>query len=68
MSQELKIGDRVRITTERPIRGYQPGSSGTIRSGPTTDRSGKSYYVVSMDKDASEDGTIFLADEIEPSA
>lgn len=65
MSEELKIGDRVRVTTERPVQGYQPGSRGTVRSGPTTDRSGKTYYVVGMDKDSANDGTIFLPDEIE---
>jgi hypothetical protein len=65
MSAELKIGDRVRITTERPIHGYQPGCCGIIRSGPTTDRTGKTYYGVSMDKDADDDGTLFLADELE---
>ena len=66
MSQELKIGDRVRVTTERPVHGYQPGCRGVVRSGPTTDKGGKTYYSVSMDKDASDDATLFLADEIEP--
>ena len=65
MSQDFKPGDRVRVTSERPIHGYQPGSTGIVRTGPTTDKSGKTYYGVSMDKDASEDATLFLADEIE---
>jgi hypothetical protein len=68
MSQELKIGDRVRITTERPVHGYQPGSRGTAQSGPTTDKGGKILFVVGMDKDDANDGTIFLADEIEADA
>jgi hypothetical protein len=34
-------------------------------SAPTTDQSGKTYYAVSMDNDASDDATLFLADEIE---
>jgi hypothetical protein len=66
MSQELKPGDHVRVTSQRQVHGYQPGSTGIVRSGPTTDKSGKTYYGVSMDKDASNDGTLFLADEIEP--
>ena len=68
MSQELKIGDRVRVTTERPVHGYQPGSRGTVQSGPTTDKGGKILFVVGMDKDDANDGTIFLADEIEADA
>jgi hypothetical protein len=62
MTQELKIGDRVRVTAERPVHGYQPGCRGIVQSGPTTDRAGKTYYSVSMDKN---DATCFRADEIE---
>ena len=65
MGDQLSIGDRVRVTAERPVHGYQPGSRGIVRSVPTTDNSGKTYYAVSMDKDASDDPTLFLADEIE---
>lgn len=65
MGDPLKIGDRVRVTAQRPVHGYQAGSRGTVQSGPTTDKSGKTYYGVSMDKDASSDATLFLADEIE---
>jgi len=68
MSQELKIGDRVRVTAERPVHGYQPGCRGTVQSGPTTDRGGNTYYSVSMDKDDKNDSTCFLADEIEADA
>ena len=68
MSQELQIGDRVRVTTERQVHGYQPGSRGVVRSGPTTDKRGKTYYSVSMDKDDKNDTTHFLADEIEADA
>jgi len=65
MDESLKIGDRVRVTAQRPVQGYQVGSRGTVQSGPTTDKSGKTYYGVSMDKDSSHDATLFLADEIE---
>jgi hypothetical protein len=37
-----------------------------VRSGPQTDKGGKTYYFVTMVKDGSEDATLFLADEIEP--
>ena len=65
MSPEMKIGDRVRVTTLRPVHGYQPGCRGNVRSGPRSDSSGKIYYGVSMEKDDANDATLFLADEIE---
>ena len=65
MGDQLKIGDCVRVTAERPVHGYQPGCRGNARSAPTTDKSGKTCYAVSMDKDASDYATLFLADEIE---
>jgi hypothetical protein len=66
MSQDFKFGDRVRVTGLRPVHGYQAGSKGVVRSGPTTDKGGKTFYGVSMDKDGPGDATLFLADEIEP--
>ena len=68
MSQELKVGDRVRVTAERPVHGYQPGCRGTVQSGPMTDKGGKTYFSVSMDKDNKNDSTCILADEIEADA
>jgi hypothetical protein len=65
MSGELKMGDRVRVTTQRQVHGYHAGCRGVVRSGPTTDTDGKTYYSVSMDKDDKNDLTSFLADEIE---
>ena len=65
MSGAFKPGDRVRVTTRRQVHGYQPGSRGIVRSGPQTDKGGKTSYLVAMDKDGSEDATLFLADEIE---
>jgi hypothetical protein len=63
---ELKPGDRVRVTSQRPVHGYQPGCTGIVRTGPNPDKSGKTYYGVAMDKDDAKDVTLFLADEIEP--
>jgi hypothetical protein len=65
VSDQLKVGDRVRVTSQRHVHGYQPGTRGIVRSGPTTDKSGRTYYGVSMDKDDPNDATLFLADEIE---
>jgi hypothetical protein len=65
MGKDLRFGDRVRVTGLRPIQGYQPGSRGVVRSGPTTDKAGKTSYGVNMDKDSADDVTLFLADEIE---
>jgi hypothetical protein len=64
MGDQLSIGDRVRVVAERLVHGYQPDSRGTVRSVPTTDKSGKTYYAVSMDKDAPDDSMLFLADEV----
>ena len=65
MSNELKSGDRVRVTTLRPVHGYPAGCQGIVRSGPETDKSGKIYYMVIMEKDGANDVTLFFADEIE---
>jgi hypothetical protein len=65
MSGEFKTGYRVRVTTQRQVHGYPPGSRGIVRSGPQTDKGGKTYYLVAMDKDGSGEATLFLADEIE---
>jgi hypothetical protein len=66
MSEELKAGDRVRVTTQRQVHGYQPGSRGVVRSRPQTDKGGKTDYLLAMDKDGPEDASLFLANEIEP--
>jgi hypothetical protein len=38
MGDPLSIGDRVRVTAERPVHGYQPGSRGTVRLVSTADK------------------------------
>ncbi|HEY7153113.1 MAG TPA: hypothetical protein VH575_04040 [Gemmataceae bacterium] len=68
MSEEPKIGARVRVTTQRQVYGYQTGCGGVVLSGPTVDKSGKIYFSVRMDKDDANDATFFRADEIEPIA
>jgi hypothetical protein len=65
MGGELRLGDRVRITRQRQVYGYPAGCQGIVCSGPTTRRSGKTYYGVRMDKDEEQDVTLLLAEEIE---
>ena len=65
MSGALKVGDRVRVKAGRRIPKYPAGEKSTVSRGPQTSASGTTYYLVMMDKDGSEDATLFLADEIE---
>lgn len=66
MTQKLNPGDRVRVTANSTMRGYQPGDKGTVLVGPILRRSGQPYYIVAMDKDSgSTTNSIFSADEIE---
>jgi hypothetical protein len=62
----LKIGDFVRVTSRRLIHGYPAGCRGIVRSGPMTDKAGKTFYTAIMDDDTDDDGTVFFAGEIEP--
>jgi hypothetical protein len=62
---ELKIGDRVRVTTRNINQRYQPGDKGTVTGGPHTGASGTKYFRVSMDKGTYGEGAIFADYEIE---
>ena len=68
MSQpNLKPGDRVRVCTDCPDRGYQAGAKGTVWSGPHQRGGGGWHYYVWMDSALLGDTPVgFLADEIEP--
>ena len=65
MSDELKIGDRVRIKVGRRIPRYQCGDKGTVCRGPMTSAAGTTYYLLRMDRDHGLDA-IFTTNEIEP--
>ncbi len=67
MSQDLKLGDRVRVTSQCHTKGYQAGDKGTVLEGPTSQAgSGAMSYVVAMDKDGpSRTSIVFTTDEIE---
>jgi hypothetical protein len=70
MSDQLKVGDRVRISQRSHVRGYQPGDKGIVLEGPTSyTGDNQPSYVVAMDKDGpGHTSIIFGADEIEPIA
>ena len=65
MSGAWKVGDRVRVKAGRRIPKYPAGEKSTVSRGPQTSASGTTYYLVTMDKDASARTAIFQADEIE---
>jgi hypothetical protein len=66
MSQQPKVGDRVRLTTRDFEPGYGLGEAGTVESGPHLISSGESYFIVLMDKDGpGAPGIILRTCEIE---
>jgi hypothetical protein len=68
MSDQLKFGDRVRVTQRSHVEGYQPGDKGIVLEGPASHTGDdQKSYVVAMDKDGpGRTSVIFGADEIEP--
>jgi hypothetical protein len=66
MSDTLKIGDRVRVTPQSRVKGYEPGDNGNVVHGPKTlpDCTGP-YYLVAMERDRWSRRVPFDADEIE---
>jgi hypothetical protein len=66
MSDQLKVGDRVRVTRRSQVQGYQPGDKGMIQGVPGMPVIGDQFqYLVAMDKDGGSTRTVFTADEIE---
>lgn len=67
MSQELKPGDRVRVSKLNRVKGYRIGDTGIVRKEPRTSPiSGVTFYVVSMGKNGHRWNVVFKADAIEP--
>ena len=68
MSDALKPGDRVRLTSANRLPGYRPGDRGTIVGvvpNPVGDR--LPCYTAAMDKNSpSATPALFAEDEIEP--
>jgi len=66
MSDTLKIGDRVRVTPQSRVKGYEPGDNGNVVHGPKTlPDCTEPYYLVVMDRDSWSRTVPFDADEIE---
>jgi hypothetical protein len=65
MSDELKVGGRVRVTERTSLPGCQPGEKGTVLR-LSASASGEPVYVVAMDEEDSGLEFYFLAEEIEP--
>lgn len=66
MSDQLKVGDRVRVTQRNQVQGYQPGDTGMVQEMPDMPAIGDQFhYVVAMDKDGEGTRTVFTAEEIE---
>jgi hypothetical protein len=67
MSDELKPGQRVRVTPRNRMTGYLPGDKGTVLRVSSAGTTGERSYVVEMDKDdPAHSGVVFTEDEIEP--
>jgi hypothetical protein len=66
-TRELKVGDRVRVTTRNRRETYHAGDKGTVVLGPMNSDGDAHYYFVSMGKGGTA-GTmvLFAEDEIEP--
>ncbi len=62
---EIKPGDRVRLTvrTRQPI--FRPGDKGVVIEGPNTSPGGEDYFVVQMDDGPVTHPLVFMGDEIE---
>jgi hypothetical protein len=66
MLDDLRIGDRVRVTERYGEANYPAGEKGSVLDGPRISPvNGALYYIVAMDKDDAGGKTVFLADEIE---
>jgi hypothetical protein len=67
MSEQLSVGDRIRMTKRGTPKGYGPGARGKVLWRSQAEPETPPYYVIRMDDDG-PDGRplVFLADEIEP--
>jgi hypothetical protein len=68
MSVTLKVGDRVRVTQQNRVAGYQTGDKGEVLWASASSRmKGERYYTVAMDKDSPDHtGIVFTESELEP--
>jgi hypothetical protein len=66
MSDQLKPGDRVRVTDRNRVQGYQAGDKGMVQTLANIPAIGDQlHYEVAMDCDGGVTRAVFAADEIE---
>jgi hypothetical protein len=67
MGRELKKGDRVRVTVQSRLKGYESGDAGEVITGPEfLHRDRRRYYLVMVYKRGHLCPAVFAEDEIEP--
>jgi hypothetical protein len=66
MGDQLKPGDRVRVTDRNGVQGYEAGDKGMVRAVASIPAIGDQlHYQVAMDKDGGVTRSVFTAEEIE---
>ncbi len=66
MSDQLKPGDRVRVTYRNRVQGYVVGDKGMVQAVASIPAIGDQFhYQVAMDKDGGVTRAVFTAEEIE---
>jgi hypothetical protein len=66
MSDQLKPGDRVRVTDRNRVQGYQAGDKGMVQTLANIPAIGDQlHYEVAMDRDGGVTRAVFTAEEIE---
>lgn len=66
MSDQLKRGDRVRVSDRNRVQGYQAGDKGMVQAVANIPAIGDQlHYEVAMDRDGGVTRAVFTAEEIE---
>lgn len=66
MSDQLKPGDRVRVTERNRVQGYQAGEKGMVQAVASIPAIGDQlHYQVAIDRDDGVGRVVFTAEEIE---
>ncbi|HEY7153117.1 MAG TPA: hypothetical protein VH575_04060 [Gemmataceae bacterium] len=66
MSDQLKPGDRVRVTDHNQVQGYEVGDKGMVQTAASIPAIGDQlHFQVTMDRDGGVSRAVFTAKEIE---
>jgi hypothetical protein len=66
MSDQLKSGDRIRVTERNRVQGYEAGDKGMVQAVASIPAIGDQlHYQVAMDRDEGVGRVVFTAEEIE---